>query len=1203
MFAGSRQSRVTLAVVVLAASLTAFPPGARANFPGANGQIAFVRVPNTAYDPASPDYLKGDVFLANPDGTNPRKISAAPRRYSGIDWSADGSKVAFEVAVGEPTSGNAEIWVMNADGTEERRVSPAGVSRHNPSWSPDGRYLAVDDGGSIYRIDTEAGHEQLLRAPDETTVSCLGNEDVYPVYFMQPSWSPEGARIAVIRWHELPPSEAMDTCDPTPFFKFDLGVMPAGGGDVTLLTDDPATIRGSRFDALPDWSPDGSKIVFQRGALYNSEIGIATIPSGGGATTRLTIFGARPRWAPDGSKILFTRDEDEDGRADVWNMDSADGSNLTAVLQTNQANLFQDWQPTTAGELEVTLNAFGPDGTSLLDDVVGMSQTVLVELTIKNPGDEDVSGFTFAGDAPLVIDERSTGGLEITDQPVIDPNLMLEPDEEVTFAFDVTATANGIAAAHSKVTATDSDGRQLQDVHSLKFDIQDGAAMTDAMGQFVILQAMDQLLMKSLRSLQAGLAARGAELHRRLSAILTPAQRLRWFGSETELPLTPRDFAMALLRGSAAEMVAASFPKRPVGGYSIKQLDNAYNQSFKEEAGKGISEWAEGWASLGRSAKRGLEDSYREALLTSFVLLGTATPEERMEINAFMYNAATGTDASVDSLVNTVAREIPNWKENLTYLDEALDMAAADAILQSPDLQAQMAAETEWRANVLATAQTNPLQFQQAWAKRDAEIFNLAMPLILETLIGGAVTRVDVGARNIVVRGRGAAVLRAGEAMGALDDAGRVSTRPLKVKPTSSSGPAGATAGETTLMERSGSYLDDVEGATIIQSSDAGHVYELPNLGGVPEVTIDAKAGILADLEGDYVRAVAEGRLPPGAAAEVKLVEVLKPSSALRKANGIGKLELTPQKTGKPAMLDAGAPPEVLAEASVWRNTTHPADAPGFSNLSKARQEAAVAEWRQANQNWEEWLNPPAGSKTARLQQCIGRRSRVPLDTQPNASGIQRFVTAEFEEEVVRQGTAEARLIRAKYYKIETVDTRNGNRVVNSKVVVDSAEALPQGPDADAIGLGKKVGETPDGIPIVEPLSRAEREFFAQRYIDKNIKARKKPAGSPGAIPDAAEHGTTLIMDDASAQAAGKLLPSYGIPFLPENVGRQVMRRIAPFVAKIPPGTSPAQAARIIQAQYKQMLHAVRSQGGFGQHAIIVTSDSRHLAAVPFASW
>jgi hypothetical protein len=1175
-------TRVLLAACVLAAALVA-SPDARANFPGANGKVAYVRT-----DPATET---SHVYVAGPDGSHPERITSEPKAYGGLDWSADGSKLAFEVATVERT----EVWVMNQDGSEARRVSPAGQSRYNPSWSPDGRYLAVDDRQTIYRIDTEAGHELALTQPEETTLTCLEQEYTFPVYYHQPSWSPEGARIAVIRWHELAPTPAMDSCDFTPFFDFDLAVIPAGGGAATMVTDDPSTLRGARYDALPDWSPDGSKIVVQRGAVNDSDIGIAVVASGGGAVTRLTNFGARPRWSPDGTKILFTRDEDGNGLADVWTMDASDGSDLAPLLQDDRFGfLYQDWQPTTAGELEVTLNAFGPDGTSLLDDVVGMSQTVLVELTIENPGDEEVTGFRFADDAPLVVDERSTGGLEITSQPVIDPNLTLDPEEEVTFAFEVTATANGIAAAHTKVTATDADGRTLEDVHSLKFVIEDGAEMTDAMGQYLILQAVDQLILQSARSWIRGMTARGNDLHQRLSAIFTPEQRRRWFGSETALPLTPTDFAIALLRGSAPEMVAASLPKSRWEGFTAQQLNRAYDDAFKNEVGKGVAEYVDGYRNLAGSAKRFLQDSYSEALMTSYVLFGTATPEERMQVGAYMYAVSTGTDASVDNLVNTLAREIPRWKENGTYLDQALDMAVADAFLLSPDLQNQMAAERAWRENVLRTAQTDPVGFQKAVAKRDAEIFNLGMPLVLDTIIGGAVTRVDVGARNVVVRGRGASVLRTGEALGALDDAGGVSRRPLKVKVGDSSAPGGTTAGEAVQLERAGAFFDDVEGATILQSTDAGAVYELPNLGGVPETTLEAKAGILRELESEYARRFGQ---------PIKLAEVLKPSSALRKAGGTAKLELTPQKTGKPAMLDAGAPPEVLAEASVWRNTTHPADQAGWTNLSKARQEAALKEWRAANQRWDEWLDPPAGSKTARLQQCIGRRSRVPLDTEPNAAGLQRFVEAEFEEVVVREGTAEARLIRAKYYRIETVDTTRGNRVVNSKVVVDSPTAVPQTPDADAVALGKVTGASPDGSPIVAPLSRAEREFLAQRYIDKNVKARRKPAGAPGAIPDAAEHGTTLIMDDASAQAAGKLLPSYGVPFLPESVGRPLLRRIAPFVAKIPPGTGPAQRARIIEAQYKQMLHAVRSEGGFGQHAIVVTSDSRYLGAVQFASW
>ncbi|HEX2196550.1 MAG TPA: LpqB family beta-propeller domain-containing protein, partial [Actinomycetota bacterium] len=448
-----RRARFGLAVALLATSVVAMPgTAARANFPGANGKIAYVR--------GDAETSTSHIFVAGPDGSNPQRITQNARVYSGLDWSADGSKLAFEVQAGDHT----EVWVMNHDGTEPRRVSAEGQSRFNPSWSPDGRYLAVDDRTTIYRIDTQAGHELALTQPEEVTLECLGHEYTFPVYYHQPSWSPEGARIAVIRFHEMAPSPNMDSCDFVPFFDFDLGVIPAGGGAAQMITDDPPTMSGGRFEALPDWSPDGSKIVVQRGAIRGSEIGIAVFASGGGAGTRLTTFGGRPRWSPDGTKILFTRDGNGDGFTDVWTMDAADGSDLAEVVGVDGNAVFsQDWQPTTAGELEVTLDAFGPDGTSLLDDVIGMSQTVNVRLTIHNPGDEEVTDFRFANDVPLVIDQRSTGGLEITDQALMDCYLSLEPDESVTFDFDVTATENGIAAAHTKVTATDESGRTLED--------------------------------------------------------------------------------------------------------------------------------------------------------------------------------------------------------------------------------------------------------------------------------------------------------------------------------------------------------------------------------------------------------------------------------------------------------------------------------------------------------------------------------------------------------------------------------------------------------------------------------------------------------------------------------------------------------------------------------------------------------------------
>ncbi|HEX2195588.1 MAG TPA: hypothetical protein VHJ76_01575 [Actinomycetota bacterium] len=59
----------------------------------------------------------------------------------------------------------------------------------------------------------------------------------------------------------------------------------------------------------------------------------------------------------------------------------------------------------------------------------------------------------------------------------------------------------------------------------------------------------------------------------------------------------------------------------------------------------------------------------------------------------------------------------------------------------------------------------------------------------------------------------------------------------------------------------------------------------------------------------------------------------------------------------------------------------------------------------------------------------------------------------------------------------------------------------------------------------------------------------------------------------------------------------ETLKRIAPFVSA--KNASPAE----VDAMYRQMVEIVRSEGGFAQHAVVVTSDSRYLGEVPFASW
>jgi hypothetical protein len=844
--------------------------------------------------------------------------------------------------------------------------------------------------------------------------------------------------------------------------------------------------------------------------------------------------------------------------------------------------------------LDVTLTAYGPGREYSLDRMITIAQTQTVELTLTNEGDVPLTNLAFTGGQPLVIDPRGTGGLEIVSgpTPAIDPALTLAPGDEKTFTFEVEATENGIAAAHSQVVALDPEGNEHREGHSLKYEIEDGVEMTRNAGQWLRMQAMDQLLQETFGQAYASMVKRGEAVSARMAELFPPERRRQWFGSETGFPLSPTDFSIALLRGAAPEMVAALLPKEDLDGHTVEELDDAYNEAFKREVGKGVSKYVKGWADLASGTKKFVGDSWAESMLTANYVLGSATPDERAQFEAYAMTLIDGTAADTDNLVNAVKREVPKWRENGTYLVQALEETQRGggirgAMKTAVKLKEAYDAESAARDELLRLAETDPMSFQRQWAKRDAQILNKGLVPIFDTLLGGGVVKGAGVLKNVVFKGKGVGIIRAGEASGVLDDGANVAKGAPAIEMGGGAAPQGLANGEVAELARKGNYLENVEGATIVQSSDLGNVYELPNLGGVPETTLEAKAAILKSLEQEYLAKTGQ---------TLQLAEVLKPSSALRKVGGVAKTELTAAKTGKAAMLDAGAPKDILAEASVWTGPD-PRTLPGFDDLPKLRQEAALKEWDKAKKSWDAYHNPAAGSKEERLRAVVGQEARVPLDLQPNQAGLQRFVTAHYEEVAVTQGEAQAKLIRVKKYEIEVVDTTRNNQVVNRKTVVDLPEAAPQTPDADGVAMAKVVGRDPAGKPILEPLSRAEREFVMQRYIDKNIKARRLAPGARGAINDLAEHGTTLVMDDASAKAAGKLLPSYGVPFLPEGVGTAYLKRIAPFVSA--KNATPAE----VDAMYRQMVEIVHSEGGFAQHAVVVTSDSRYLGDIPFASW
>ena len=113
----------------------------------------------------------------------------------------------------------------------------------------------------------------------------------------------------------------------------DIWVMSAEGSGLKQLTS------GSSNDIEPTWSPDGARIAFQReGAIW-----VMSATDGSGLRA-LTPVGCDyyPTWSPDGSRIAFA--SCRSGRRAVWVM-NADGSGIRQVTNDPLEDYFPRWSP------------------------------------------------------------------------------------------------------------------------------------------------------------------------------------------------------------------------------------------------------------------------------------------------------------------------------------------------------------------------------------------------------------------------------------------------------------------------------------------------------------------------------------------------------------------------------------------------------------------------------------------------------------------------------------------------------------------------------------------------------------------------------------------------------------------------------------------------------------------------------------------
>ena len=315
--------RRTVVVAVLAALTIAAP--ARAEFPGENGRITFMRAdaagawqvwvanrdlsaaarittgpanngwpvwsPNgrrIAFDSdvadpdLSDDVLINDVLVMRPDGSGVTNLTGGQGFAGDAAWSPDGSRIAFE-ADRPGRRGPAEIWTMRADGSHRERVTTLPADAANdfaPRFSPDGsrlvftRYRGVDESetAAVFTIRTNGRSERQLTP--------------FSLHAGDADWSPDGRHLVFEAY-------------PQPFSRGDVYVVGANGRHLVNLTHNVASDPAGSAD--PVWAPDGRRILFLDLRVIGGETlnGLATMAPDGSHRRFLTpepMLEHQPDW-------------------------------------------------------------------------------------------------------------------------------------------------------------------------------------------------------------------------------------------------------------------------------------------------------------------------------------------------------------------------------------------------------------------------------------------------------------------------------------------------------------------------------------------------------------------------------------------------------------------------------------------------------------------------------------------------------------------------------------------------------------------------------------------------------------------------------------------------------------------------------------------------------------------------------------------
>jgi eukaryotic-like serine/threonine-protein kinase len=268
--------------------------------------------------------LNSDIFAADADGNNPRKLGTIPGHPGGFRVSPDGRLLRF--SVWDLKLNTQSLWEANTDGKGMRQLLPGfddGASIRNGGWTPDGKYFvfqttraqvsnlwAMRDGGDLWH---KVNRDPVQLTHDELSASSpLPSKDGKKIFFIGGRRRGEVIRYD-FRTHALSPflpglsAEGLSFTrdgERLAYVSYPEGILwqsRTDGGDKHQLTFPPM------WAGLPRWSPDGKQIAFSGGPLGKAPQ-VFLIPSTGGDPEQLTsgdIASGDATWSPDGNSLVY----------------------------------------------------------------------------------------------------------------------------------------------------------------------------------------------------------------------------------------------------------------------------------------------------------------------------------------------------------------------------------------------------------------------------------------------------------------------------------------------------------------------------------------------------------------------------------------------------------------------------------------------------------------------------------------------------------------------------------------------------------------------------------------------------------------------------------------------------------------------------------------------------------------------------------